>query len=158
MTPAQTIIHAVGTVRSPRIEATDDFWGSVESVIEIDSRFGPDALLGIDQFSHLEIVFLMHRVDPGAIETSARHPRERKDWPRVGIFAQRGKARPNCIGVSRCGLVGVDGMQIRVRGLDAIEGTPVLDIKPWLGEFGPRGEVTQPDWSRELMRDYYRES
>ena len=100
----------------------------------------------------------MHKVDPAKIETGARHPRERMDWPLVGIFAQRGKARPNRIGVSRCALVGVDGMQIRVRGLDAIDGTPVLDIKPWLGEFGPRGEVTQPDWSRELMRDYYRES
>jgi len=158
MTPAATSMQSVGTVRSPRIEATDDYWCDVESVIEIDSRFGADALLGIDQFSHLEIVFLMHRVDPEEIETSARHPRERMDWPRVGIFAQRGKARPNRIGVSRCALVGVDGMKIRVRGLDAIEGTPVLDIKPWLGEFGPRGEVTQPDWSRELMRDYYRES
>jgi tRNA-Thr(GGU) m(6)t(6)A37 methyltransferase TsaA len=157
MTSPAIRLQPVAILRSPRIEATDDFWGSVESVIEIDSRFGADALLGIDQFSHLEIVFLMHRVDPRTIETSARHPRERMDWPRVGIFAQRGKARPNRIGVSRCELVGVDGMNIRVRGLDAIDGTPVLDIKPWLAEFGPRGEVVQPDWSQELMRDYYLE-
>ena len=114
-------------------------------------------MLGLDQFSHLEIIFLMHRVDPAAIETDARHPRGRTDWPRVGIFAQRGKARPNRLGVSRCALVGVDGMEIRVRGLDAIDGTPILDIKPWLAEFGPRGVVTQPDWSQALMRDYYSE-
>ena len=158
MTRAKVEMQPVGTVRSPQSEATDDHWGGVESVIELDSRFDPDALLGLDHFSHLEILFLMHRVDEAEIETTARQPRERMDWPRVGIFAQRGKSRPNRIGLSRCALVGVAGREIRVRGLDAIEGTPVLDIKPWMAEFGPRGEVRQPQWSQELMRDYYRES
>ena len=157
MTRAKIAMQIVGTVRSPRSEATDDYWGGVESVIELDPRFDPDALLGLDQFSHLEILFLMHGVDEAEIETSARHPRERMDWPRVGIFAQRGKSRPNRIGLSRCALVGVEGREIRVRDLDAIEGTPVLDIKPWLAEFGPRGDVRQPQWSQELMRDYYSE-
>ena len=158
MTRAKIEMQIVGTVRSPRSEATDDFWGGVECVIALDPRFDPDALLGLDLFSHLEILFLMHGVDEAEIETSARHPRERTDWPRVGIFAQRGKSRPNRIGLSRCVLVGVEGREIRVRDLDAIEGTPVLDIKPWLAEFGPRGEVRQPLWSQELMRDYYSES
>ncbi len=67
----------------------------------------------------------------------------------------RAKARPNRIGVSRCRLLGVDGLSLRVEGLDAIDGTPVLDVKPWVAEFGPRGEVRQPAWSSELMRDYY---
>jgi tRNA (Thr-GGU) A37 N-methylase len=97
----------------------------------------------------------MHQVDPAKVETGARHPRERKDWPLVGIFAQRGKARPNRIGVSRCRLLGVDGLDVHVEGLDAIDGTPVLDVKPWMDEFAPRGRTRQPDWSRELMRDYY---
>ena len=151
-------MRPIGIVRSPRTEATDDFWGGVESILQLDSRFAPDSLLGLDQFSHLEVVFLMHGVDEAEIETSARHPRERTDWPRVGIFAQRGKARPNRIGVSRCALIGVEGLEIRVTGLDAIDGTPLLDIKPWLAEFGPRGATVQPQWSRELMRDYYKQS
>ena len=65
------------------------------------------------------------------------------------------KARPNRIGVSRCNLVRVLGRVLTVRRLDAIEGTPVLDIKPYMVEFGPRGEVHQPSWSTEIMRSYY---
>lgn len=69
--------------------------------------------------------------------------------------AQRGKNRPNRLGVSRCALVKVDGCDIHVLGPDAIDGTPVLDIKPYLREFGPRGEIRQPRWSVELMGEYY---
>jgi tRNA (adenine37-N6)-methyltransferase len=70
-------------------------------------------------------------------------------------LAQRGKDRPNRLGVSRCQLYGVEGRVLRVRGLDAVDGTPVLDIKPWMAEFGPRGETRQPAWASELMRSYW---
>lgn len=147
----------IGWVRSSRTEPIDDFWGELEATIELDSaRFGPDALLGLNDFSHVEVVFLMHRVPPDKVETGARHPREREDWPRVGIFAQRGKSRPNRLGVSRCVVVAVDGVRLKVRGLDAIDGSPVLDIKPYMAEFGPIGRVRQPAWSSEVMRDYYK--
>ena len=89
------------------------------------------------------------------IETGARHPRNRADWPLVGIFAQRGKNRPNRLGLTTCRIVRVDGLAIEVEGLDAIDGTPVLDIKPVMVEFLPRGDVRQPDWSRELMQGYW---
>ena len=146
----------VGVVRSPRTEMVDDYWGKVVSVIEIDGeRFSPEALRGLEGFSHLEIVFFLHLVPEEKIETAARHPRNRKDWPRVGIFAQRGKNRPNRIGVSVCRLLRVEGLSITVEGLDAIDGTPVLDVKPYIREFGPRGEVRQPDWATELMAEYY---
>ncbi|MDT0347467.1 TrmO family methyltransferase domain-containing protein [Streptomyces litchfieldiae] len=92
---------------------------------------------------------------PGRVHTGARHPRGNADWPLVGIFAQRGKDRPNRLGVSRCWLLGVEGLDVRVRGLDAVHGTPVLDLKPYMAEFGPQGEVRQPDWATELMRAYY---
>jgi tRNA (Thr-GGU) A37 N-methylase len=82
-------------------------------------------------------------------------PRGNPAWPEVGIFAQRAKNRPNRLGLSTCELLGVEGPSVRVRGLDAIDGTPVLDLKPFMIEFGPRGPVTQPSWSHELMRDYY---
>ena len=77
------------------------------------------------------------------------------DWPKIGIFAQRGKNRPNRIGVSVCRLVKVEGLKITVEELDAIDGTPVLDVKPYIREFGPRGEVRQPGWATELMTEYY---
>ncbi|WP_308164497.1 SAM-dependent methyltransferase [Nonomuraea sediminis] len=117
--------------------------------------FPEEALFGLDQFSHLEVVYRFHLVSEDKVETGARHPRNNSEWPLVGIFAQRGKNRPNRIGVSRCELVKVDGLDVHVKGLDAIEGTPVLDIKPYMREFGPRGEVRQPAWAVELMREYY---
>lgn len=145
----------VGTVRGGRAEPVDDAWADEVCTIELDSRFDPESVLGLAAFSHLEVVFLFDRVDEARVERGARHPRERTDWPRVGIFAQRGRTRPNRLGVSRCRLLGVDGTRLRVQGLDAIDGTPVLDIKPWMSEFDVRGEAHQPAWATELMRDYY---
>ncbi|MGG8406128.1 SAM-dependent methyltransferase [Streptomyces sp. 12297] len=146
----------VGRVVGGRAEAVDDDWGREAAVIRLDAaRFGPEALFGLADFSHLEVVYHFDRVPVSKIETGARHPRGNTDWPLVGIFAQRGKNRPNRLGVSRCRLLKVDGLDVHVEGLDAVDGTPVLDIKPYLAEFGPRGDVRQPSWSVELMRDYY---
>jgi len=121
----------------------------------LDPRFTPDALAGLDAFSHIEVVFHFDRVPEAEITAGARRPRGRADWPLVGIFAQRGKARPNRIGVTVCRLLSVEGMTVRVSGLDTIDGTPVLDIKPVMREFLPRGEIRQPDWASELMKDYW---
>lgn len=106
--------------------------------------------------------FLMRRscssctkVDPGKIETGARHPRNNVAWPNVGIFAQRGKNRPNQIGLTICRILKVEQTRLYLEGLDAIDGTPVLDIKPWVKDFGPRGDVDQPAWITELMQGYW---
>ncbi len=147
----------IGWVRTARAEVRDDFWGDVVSTIEIDERFALESVEGLAEFSHLEVVYQFHAVKEESIELGARHPRNRLDWPRVGIFAQRPKMRPNRIGVSRCNLVRVEGRVLTVRRLDAIDGTPVLDVKPYMREFGPIGPVTQPDWATELMKDYYAE-
>jgi tRNA (Thr-GGU) A37 N-methylase len=101
------------------------------------------------------VIFLFDRVPPERIETGARHPRGRADWPLVGIFAQRGKNRPNRLGVTVCRILGVSGTRLEVEGLDAIDGTPVLDIKPVMREFLPRGDLRQPEWSGALMADYW---
>ena len=149
-------MEPVGRVRGGRTEAVDDDWGGSRATIELDpARFTPEALTGLDAFSHAEIVYLFDRVSAGEIVTSARHPRGRRDWPRVGIFAQRGKNRPNRIGVTICRIVGIDGLSVEVQGLDAIDGTPVLDIKPVLSGFLPRDEVREPDWAREIMKSYW---
>lgn len=145
----------VARVVGGRQEVVDDGWGDVDAVLRFDDRFDEQALAGLETFSHLEVVFLFDRVAPRDVETGARHPRGREDWPLVGIFAQRGKARPNRLGVSRCALVEVSGRDVAVRGLDAVDGTPVLDVKPWLAEFAPRGAVHQPVWATELMRAYW---
>ncbi len=71
------------------------------------------------------------------------------------VFAQRNKRRPNRIGVSVCRLIAIEGRDLLVEGLDAIDGTPVLDIKPVMEEFAPREPVRQPAWSHELMSGYW---
>ena len=86
----------------------------------------------------------------------ARHPRGNAAWPRVGILAQRGKDRPNRIGSTVVRILGREGRVLRVAGLDAVDGSPVLDVKPVFREFLPRGELRQPPWVRELTRDYWR--
>ena len=117
--------------------------------------FKSDALTALDQFSHAEIVFVFDRVGDDEIVYGARHPRERQDWPLVGIFAQRGKNRPNRLGVCICRILSVNGLVVEAEGLDAIDGTPIIDVKPVMREFLPRGEIRQPAWSSELMKDYW---
>ena len=153
--PEHIEMQPIATVHGGRVEAIDDDWGSVGATIVLDDRFPVDALAGLDAFSHLDVIFVFDRVDPDAVTVGARRPRGNPDWPEVGIFAQRAKARPNRIGVTTCDLIGVDGRTITVRGLDAIDGTPVLDVKPYMLEFGPRGEVREPEWAVELMAQYW---
>ena len=116
--------------------------------------FGARSLLGLAGFSHCIVVYVFDKAVWDESKMS-RHPRGNKDWPEVGIFAQRAKDRPNRLGVTVCRILEVSGSTIRLAGLDAIDGTPVVDIKPWMAEFGPRGGVLQSSWSTELMKDYW---
>lgn len=150
------LMTPIGYVRGGRQEATKDHWGGSRARIELDtSQFGPDALAGLDQLSHIEVLFYFHLYADEPIERGARHPRGRTDWPKVGIFAQRGRMRPNRIGFTVCGLVAVQGTNVEVEGLDAVDGTPVLDIKPhWSGN-APRGPFREPQWAKDLMANYW---
>lgn len=146
----------VGVVVGGRREAIDDDWGGVEAVIRLDAaRFGPEVVAGLEEFSHLCVVFQFHLVAEADVVSGSRHPRGNPAWPLVGMFAQRAKMRPNRLGVSTCRLVAVRGLDLSVRGLDAVDGTPVLDVKPHMVEFDPSGDVRQPPWASELMQGYY---
>ncbi len=149
-------MRPIGRVTSPRAEAIDDDWDSITSIIELDPEvLDGDATEGLADFSHVEVVYVFDQVDPAQVTTGARHPRGNTSWPKVGILAQRAKNRPNRIGVTVCRLLSVDGLRLTVAALDAIDGTPVLDVKPYMAEFGPRGAVRQPAWSSELMSGYW---
>ncbi|HEX4505169.1 MAG TPA: SAM-dependent methyltransferase [Alphaproteobacteria bacterium] len=149
-------LKPVAYVRGGRQAATDDDWDQVEAEIVLDEGWlTAEALMGLGDFSHIEVVYHFHGVPDEKVETTARHPRGRADWPKVGIFAQRGKNRPNRLGVTICRLLSAEGPKLRVRGLDAIDGTPVLDIKPYLTGFAPRGEIVEPGWAREIMAEYW---
>lgn len=148
-------LQPIGFVRASRSAVEDDFWGSQESCITLTDAFTPDALKGLAEFSHVEVIFFLSQVDPAKAIYGARRPRNNEAWPEVGVFAQRTKNRPNRIGITICRILRIEGKNLYVAELDAIDGTPVLDIKPVMAEFLPRGEIRQPRWSHELMREYW---
>jgi len=149
-------LDPIGYVHSSRNEVRDDDWDRETARITLDAeRYSSDALAGLDTFSHVEVVYFFDRVQPEKIEVGARHPRGNHELPLVGIFAQRGKDRLNRLGLTIARVLRVDGLTVHLSGLDAIDGTPVLDLKPFMAEFGPRGDLRQPDWATDLMKNYW---
>ncbi|MGD1933630.1 MAG: SAM-dependent methyltransferase [Candidatus Phaeomarinobacter sp.] len=148
-------VTAIGHVEAGRTDPIDDDWDAVPASIVLDERFDEEALMGLDAFSHVEVIYLFHQVPDEEVEGKARHPRGNKDWPRVGIFAQRGKGRPNRLGATIARVDRVEGRVLHITGLDAIDGTPVLDLKPVMKGFLPRTSVTEPSWASEIMASYW---
>jgi tRNA (adenine37-N6)-methyltransferase len=147
-------VHPIGVVSGGRSQIFEDHWGAVISHLILDpAAVDSDATLGLGQFSHIEVVFHIHKQT--RIRRGAAHPRGNPAWPRVGVLAGHSPVRPNLLGVSRCALLDVAGLELTVRGLDAIAGTPILDIKPYTTEFQPHDPVREPAWMRKLMADYY---
>jgi tRNA-Thr(GGU) m(6)t(6)A37 methyltransferase TsaA len=149
-------ITPVGQISSSRQDPQEtDHWGAVISTITIDDRFPDDCLQGLEHFSHIEIVFLLDRFE--ARQTfPAGPPRGRGDLPAVGVFADRGPRRPNRLGVTICTILAIRGRQFRVGGLDAVDGTPVIDIKPVMRQHLPDPDkLQQPAWVDKLLKDYY---
>jgi tRNA (adenine37-N6)-methyltransferase len=148
-------VRPVGRVSSPRTDPGNTTgWGAVEARIELTAGLGVHALDGLAGFSHVEVVFWFDRITPRDSYAEPARARGRADMPLIGVFAARGPNRPNPIGVSACRIVEVGDSWLTVRGLDAVDGTPVLDLKPVMPTLLPTG-VTEPAWSRELMADYY---
>ena len=147
-------MEPIGRVSSTRAAVTDDEWDAERSRIELLPPFDERALRGLDGFSHCVVITLLDRAE-WDVTRVVRRPRGNPEWPEVGVFAQRVKDRPNRLGVTTCRVVAVDGAVLHVAGLDAVDGTPVIDIKPHMVEFGPRGAVFQPTWATELMAGYW---
>jgi tRNA-Thr(GGU) m(6)t(6)A37 methyltransferase TsaA len=149
------LLNPVATVTAQRTNPTDDFWGDSISEITLLPHVPEEAFKGIETFSHLEVIFYFDKVDKNKIVFSG-HPRGNPSWPDVGIFCQRKKDRPNQLGLCTVELVEHKGRSIKVRYLDAIDGTPVLDIKPVIREFCVKSEIRQPGWTTELMKNYWK--
>lgn len=148
-------VEPIGTVRNDVKEPGFRHWGDLVSRIELAPSFSPDAFDGVEKFSHVEVVFLFHKVPADEIQRGTRHPRGDPKYPKVGVFAQRNKARPNLIGVTVCPVEKRDGRNLHVKGLDALDGSPVLDVKPVMKAFLPQGPVRQPAWALEVTEDYW---
>jgi tRNA (adenine37-N6)-methyltransferase len=144
----------IAYVRNSRKTITDDNWSEIISEIVLENHIPKEAFENIHLFSHLEIIYFFDRADPSKIIYSG-HPRENTNYPSMGIFAQRKKDRPNQIGLCTVELIEVVKSKIIVKNLDAIDETPILDIKPVFKEFLPKGEVKQPEWVGDLMKEYW---
>lgn len=144
----------IGTVRCSRKEAIDDNWEQEHTAIELAAHIPAEAFTGINEFSHLEIIFYFDKADESKVVFSGR-PRGNPHFPVTGIFAQRKKDRPNRLGLATVELIGYSNRTITVKFLDAIDGTPVLDIKPVMQEFEPKGLIRQPAWATALMKNYW---
>ncbi|WP_409253925.1 SAM-dependent methyltransferase [Bacillus sp. SCS-153A] len=149
-------LDPIATAYNSRTEIKDDYWGDTITKIVLEEHLNEESLEGIEEFSHLEIIYYFHLVEESSIITGSRHPRNNSSLPEIGIFAQRGKNRPNRLGVTIVKLIKHEGRNLFVEGLDCLNGTPILDIKPVMREFLPRDTVIQPQWCEEIMRDYWK--
>ncbi len=152
---AEITLNPVGYIHNTRVNLDDDNWGNIVSEIRLDESLPEESLDGLEDFSHAEIIFYFDQVAGEEDIPMSRHPRGNKDWPQVGIFAQRNKDRPNHLGLTIVSILKREGRSLFVKGMDAVNGTPVLDIKPVMQEFLSHEPIRQPEWSHELMKDYW---
>src|SRR4051794_4486505 len=147
----------IGVVRSKVEAPREDGWGEIKAEIVLDSsQFTEEALAGLEDFSHVEVIFQFHQIADNDPVFGSRYPRGNTDFPKVGIFAQRGKDRPNHLGATICKIMGRHGFCLKVKGLDAYNGSPVLNKKQGMGEFTrERNKINQPEWANVLKRKYF---
>ena len=147
------IMHPIGSGRNQVEEKKDVAWGNDVSTIILDEAY-QGGLTGMSDFSHAIILCHLDKARYNPEKHLLRRPRNRADMPMLGIFSQRTKDHPNPIGVTSVEILAVTENSLTVRGLDAINGTPVLDIKPYFPVFDKR-EAKTPDWVDILMDQYF---
>ena len=148
-------LRPIAWVRSTRLETIDDSWGAETSRIVLDDNVPTEAIAGIETFSHLDVIAVADQASDVPPGPWSRHPRGNPHWPAVGIFAQRNKDRPNRLLLTSVRLVEVRDRQLLVSGLDLIDGTPIVDIKPVFRWTTAHGDITAPSWSDELGENYF---
>jgi tRNA-Thr(GGU) m(6)t(6)A37 methyltransferase TsaA len=141
-------LRPIGTVHSPVREGREG-WEQVTSEIELLPEHA-ERLDGIEDYSHIQVIFYLDRVTRRERGMKKFHPRDREDLPLMGALATRSQRRPNPIGLTTAKLLGRKRNILRVKGLDALDGTPVLDIKPYSPHHDIHPEATVPDWVRKL--------
>lgn len=147
-------LKPIGHVVSPVEETVDEKWGGVVSRVLLLPEYA-GGLDGLDGFSHAMVVTYLNRAQYDPARHLKRRPRGLESMPFVGIFSQRAKDRPNPIGVTAVRVIRTGTDYLEVQGLDAINGTPVLDIKPYYPSFDRIENPRTPEWVAELMKDYF---
>ena len=146
-------MEPVGFVKNEITDRKDTSWGNNVSTIVLEEPY-VSGLKGLEAFSHAIILFRLDQARYDREKHLQRRPQNREDMPLVGIFAQRGKDRPNRIGMTAVEILAVTEDSLTVRGLDAVDGTPVLDIKPYYPAYDQR-DARVPEWVDRLMQHYF---
>ena len=144
-------VKAIGVVRNEvkeRSPAGRDWWADLVSEIVLDNSL-TEALDGLEEFSHIIVLYWMNRLDADEVPLKI-HPRGQRELPLVGLFVTRTPNRPNPIGKATVRLLQRQGNTLRVKGLDAIDGTPVIDIKPYLPGYDSAPDAQIPQWLPNL--------
>ena len=148
-------IQPIATIKNDISKShTNADWGKIVSEIHFDEALAP-GLQGLSDWSHVVVIFSLHESQFDVTHDLVQRPRGLDEMPEVGIFAQRTQQRPNTIGVSAVKIVSVEQNIVRVKGLDAINGTPVLDIKPYAPIYDTASEPLVPGWFIRLMQGYF---
>lgn len=149
----EIIMTPIGYVENNVQAKKDVSWGEDISRIVLEKEYY-NGLSGLEDFSHAIIIYYLDKAEYKPEKHLQRRPQNREDMPLVGIFSQRGKDRPNKIGMTAVQIVEVCEKALVVKGLDAINGTAVLDIKPYYPVYDKK-EATVPDWVNRLMEHYF---
>jgi tRNA-Thr(GGU) m(6)t(6)A37 methyltransferase TsaA len=142
--PGSMILRAIGVVRNGITPPKQEGWGETISEIVIDSSLS-EALDGLEEFSHIIVLFWMHQITPEGLPMKV-HPMGRQELPLVGRLATRSPRRPNPIGETVVRLLERQKNILKVEGLDAFDGTPVIDIKPYIPGNGSVADARVPSW------------
>ncbi|MFD9503463.1 SAM-dependent methyltransferase [Streptomyces sp. NPDC060035] len=148
-------VSSIATVVGGHSRVLDDHQGGVQSIIRFHSTYPLETLQGIEEFSHLTVIWRFHLARLEDVQLHARSPRGNPQWPATGTFVHRNHRRPNQLAISYPRLLDVDGRDLLVTDLDAVDGTPVIDLGPYFEQMGPRGAVRQPAWPGEMLDPSY---
>lgn len=148
-------LSPIATVVGGRTEVADDHWGGVRSIIRLNEALPENTLSGLEEFSHLQVLWHFSQGSAEDVHLGRRHPRGNPDWPETGTFVHRNHRRPARLAISHPRLLHIQGRDLHVEDLDAVVGTPIYDLAPWFVEFGPRGEVRQPAWPTQMLTEYW---
>jgi len=140
----------IGVVHT-EAEEIESNWRRTVSEIHLNPDYAA-GLAGLEDWSHIVVIFSMHEVQFDADEHLQSRPGERDDMPEVGVFAQRSRFTPNTLGMTAVRLDNIEGTVLTVKGLDAIDGTPVLDIKPYAPIYDGASDPLVPVWFLRLMQ------
>jgi tRNA-Thr(GGU) m(6)t(6)A37 methyltransferase TsaA len=141
-------IKPIGVVMNGEYDVARQDWSRVRSEVRFRDDSLAEALLGLDGYSHVIVIGWLDRIPEELRERRQAYPAGDSRLPLQGALALRGGARPNPLSMTVCRLLGIEGNVLRLEGLDLVDGTPVIDIKPYIAYYDAVSKAKLPKWAR----------